>query len=245
MHHFKQYNNTTLFCNAFFVPAVNLNNVLQMLVQIINTWVGTGGRGGRKLTSVRRRGTGSCPPLSLPVTFPRSQELGWVLPFTARLSSALVPGPIQTTDGQNLNSSIASSHGTEYSSFPDPRALWCSWAPVCSTAENWALFRFSLPCHPQSSPGTSASDTQSSSQYSDSWVWSFLLMTLAILNPMCYPSGISLPWSTFLPGTCLSLGSLNVHRCPTHSPSLGTTLCLPAQLLLHIGWVCLPAPKLL
>lgn len=37
-----------------FVPAVNLKNVLQMLVQIMNTWVGMGGRGGRELTNVRR-----------------------------------------------------------------------------------------------------------------------------------------------------------------------------------------------
>lgn len=33
---FKKYNNITLFCDAFFVPAANLENVLQMSVQIIN-----------------------------------------------------------------------------------------------------------------------------------------------------------------------------------------------------------------
>ena len=78
---------------------------------------------GEEIDKRKKKRNRHCPPLSLPVTLPRSQEPGWVLPFTARLSSALVPGPIQTTDGQNLNSSIASSHGIEYPSFPDPRAL--------------------------------------------------------------------------------------------------------------------------
>lgn len=45
---FKKYNNITLFCDAFSVPAVNLKNVLQMLEQIINAGVGTGERSWRK-----------------------------------------------------------------------------------------------------------------------------------------------------------------------------------------------------
>lgn len=45
---FKKHDDITLLCDAFFVPAMNLKIALQMLIQIINAWVRTGGRSRRK-----------------------------------------------------------------------------------------------------------------------------------------------------------------------------------------------------
>lgn len=61
---FKKHNDITLLCDALFVPAMNLKNVLQMLVQIINAWVGTGGRSRKKQTSVSRKERPLPSPLS-------------------------------------------------------------------------------------------------------------------------------------------------------------------------------------
>lgn len=55
----------TFLGDAFFVPAVNLKNVLQMLVQTMNTWVEMGGRGGRQLTNVRKGEATALPFLFL------------------------------------------------------------------------------------------------------------------------------------------------------------------------------------
>lgn len=38
----------SLFCVAFFVPAMSLKNVLQMLVQIINAWWGQEGEASNR-----------------------------------------------------------------------------------------------------------------------------------------------------------------------------------------------------
>lgn len=58
MHQLKKYNNTTLFCVASFVLAMNLKNVLQMLVQIINAQWAQEGEAGKQ-TRVSPRGTGT------------------------------------------------------------------------------------------------------------------------------------------------------------------------------------------
>lgn len=154
----------TLFWDAFFVPAVNLKNVLQMLVQIMTTWVGMGGRGGRKLTNVRRGKATALPFLFL---WPSPGHRSWAGSCHS-LTSALVLGPNQTRDGLNIaaSQSPVTSLGSHVLHCWDLSAVLvlitlpsssesrhlCFWHPILQPLP-W-LLGLKLPvddtCHPQS-----------------------------------------------------------------------------------------------
>lgn len=162
----------TFLGDAFFVPAVNLKNVLQMLVQIMNTWVEMGGRGGRKLTNVRKGEATALPFLFL---WPSLGHRSWAGACHS-LRSALVLGPNQTTDG--LTIAVSQSPVTSLGS----HVLHCwglSAVSVLTTLPSSSESRHLCFWHPVLQP----------------LLWllglKLLLMTLVILNPTCSPSGFS------------------------------------------------------
>ena len=228
-----------------FVPAVNLKNVLQMLVQIMNTWVGMGGRGGRELTNVKKR-KGNCLPFSLPVTFPRSQELGWVLPFIeicpgswtesdsrwARFKQfhCFIPWKLNNPASQSPVMSLGSHvlHCWDLSpvlvlatlpSSSESRHL-CFWHPILQLLP-W-LLGLKLPvddtCHPQSNVLP---------------IWAFHYLGLLSFPGCVYPLEVlmsTVAWPMAL------LWAWHLSSCPA---ALALRLGLPSSLLSAVVWeVC-------
>lgn len=132
------------------------------------------------------------------------------------------------------------SHRISYANFPDPRVLGCPWAPVRSASRNRTR-------HPQASPGISSSDTLPCGLYPNSWVSSFLVMTLTILNPVRCPPQISATL-VYFPSWDVPISSWK-SQCPLlPDPRIFsghyTLPCVPSCLC-TLSWACLPALNLL
>ena len=215
-------------------------------VSTINEYLGGDGRERWEGTDKCKKRKGNCLPFSLPMTFPRSQELGWVLPFIeicpgswtesdsrwARFKQfhCFIPWKLNNPASQSPVMSLGSHvlHCWDLSpvsvlatlpSSSESRHL-CFWHPILQLLP-W-LLGLKLPvddtCHPQSNVLP---------------IWAFHYLGLLSFPGCVYPLEVlmsTVAWPMAL------LWAWHLSSCPA---ALALRLGLPSSLLSAVVWeVC-------